>query len=308
MELQGYSSDSSGYGTTFSDNEGAIKGDVESGKSVLKKPSPVYKLTGPVLPKNNITSRLEAHSIRSAKLANKYPSADDLGIRIADRDANREVNSETRLAFVKDDAAKRAEIIRLFEEWERDNPPDTRVRFSEEPPKVGTAKRDSMGIDPVTVDQDRREKAQDVANNVANILFELLKDIPADQVNRKMDEIIANASPVNTNLKNPNELSSRKINHLYNADLFEKAVNMAFDRINGYRLRLDVRAFQYTKGIIDSIKDRLYSWVFGGASVGGYSSIKTQTKRRRKHSIKRRSKKSKRSNKRIRSNKSKKRI
>jgi hypothetical protein len=305
MASQGNDSDS-GYGTTFSDNDDAIEGNVKSGKSAFKKKSTVYKLTGPVLPKNNITSRLEAHSIRSAMLANKYPSADDLGIRIAVRDANREVNSETRSAFVKDDAARRAEIIKLFEEWERYNPPDTRVRFSEDPPKVGTAKRDSMGIEPVTVDQDRREKAQDVANNVANILFELLKDIPADQVNRKMDEIIANASPVNTNLKNPNELTSRKINHLYNADLFEKAVNMAFDRINGYRLRLDVRAFKYTKDIINSIKDRLYSWVFGGASVGGYSSIKTQTKRRINN--KKRSKKSKRSIKRIRSNKSKKRI
>ena len=67
----------------------------------------------------------------------------------------------------------------MFQQWEKDNPPaDSLVRIDESKNTFGTAKRESMGTNVVTVAQDRREKALIVADKVSDILFDLLKFTP----------------------------------------------------------------------------------------------------------------------------------
>jgi hypothetical protein len=158
-----------------------------------------------------------------------------------------------------------------------------------------------MGDNVLTVEENRRQKSRVVADKVSDILFELLKDIPHDQVNTKIYELIANASPVNKSVKrSDDELTVRQVNNLKNAGLFDDALNKTIEKINNYKTS-NTAAAAYTKGIIDIDidKDKLSSWLFGTTTEGGYS--RSKTIKRSKKSKKRRS--SKKLTKRIRSKK-----
>ena len=307
-------SNDSGWGTVKSANDPFTTIPFpEPNRPPILKPTSGSKAVNTAMPPNPI-SKAQVELKRKANRDERWSReneavSSDTGYVSDRRRQNGPNNEEARNRFIQSDAELRKEIIEMFEQWEKDNPPaDAIVRFDESNNTVGRAKRESMGTDVLTVKEDRREKSNKVADKVSDILFDLLKFTPPEQLDKKMNEIIDKASPVNRSLNNSGELTSRHIQHLYNADLFEKAIEMTLIKLNSHKMSYTGQFVLYTKDIINSIKDRLYSWVFGGASVGGYSSIKTQTKRRRKRSIKRRSKKSKRSNKRIRSNKSKKRI
>ena len=188
----------------------------------------------------------------------------------------------------------------MFKKFEEDNPPPkARVTIDENQNKLVGEKRKYMGDNVLTVEENRRQKSRDVADRVSIILFELLKDIPPEDVNTKIDELIANASPVNKSFKRSNDkLTVRQLNHLYNADLFDDALNKTIEKINNYKTS-DTAAAAYTKGIIDSDKEKLSSWLFGTTTEGGYS--RSKTIKRSKKSKKRRS--SKKLTKRIRSKK-----
>lgn len=312
-DSQGSIGSGSSWGTVFSENNAAVFGLVKPGSSILK-PTSGSKKVNTDMPPNPISEAflpLERKANRDARWSHENADAsNDIGYVLERRQRNGPNNQIARSGFIQSDAELRRKIIKMFEQWEEDNPPaDAVVRIDESKNTFGTAKRESMGTNVVTVDQDRREKASIVADKVSDILFELLKDIPVDQVNRKMDELIDKASQVNTSLNKSSKLTSRQLQHLYDADLFEKAIEMTLTKLNSHKMSYTGQLALYTKGIIDSVKDKLLYWLFGGASVGGYSRSKTikRNKRRsdnKRRSIKRRSKKSiKRSIKRRRSKK-----
>jgi len=284
--------------TTFSENDIYVKKPfVEPGKSILNTTS-ASNSVNPTSPQQPLLPKIYTiYTGKDAVFARQQAFLDDLDAKLSRQQQNRDYNREARLKVVENDAKKRAEIIALFEEWEKDYPPAvSSVTFDENQNTEGPAKLKTLE-GTVTVEEKRRQKSIVVADKVSDILFELLKDIQHDQVNTKIDELIANASPVNKSFKRSNDkLTVRQLNHLYNADLFDDALNKTIEKINNYKTS-DTAAAAYTKGIIDSDKDKLSSWLFGTTTEGGYS--RSKTIKRSKKSKKRRS--SKKLTKRIRS-------
>ena len=283
--------------TTFPENDNAVSGLVEPGKPILKKGAP--NSVNPTIPSVQIVPKFYVfNASKDAVFAHNHAnSGAPLETKLSRQQLNNVSNKEARLEVVENGAKMRAEIIALFEEWEKDNPPPkkARVTIDENQNIEGTSKRGTLE-GTVTVEENRRQKSRVVADKVSDILFELLKDIPHDQVNTKIYELIANASPVNKSVKrSDDELTVRQVNNLKNAGLFDDAIEMTFDKLNRYK-NPDTAA-AYTKGIIDSDKDKLSSWLFGTTTEGGYS--RSKTIKRSKKSKKRRS--SKKLTKRIRS-------
>ena len=283
--------------TTFPENDNAVSGLVEPGKPILKKGAP--NSVNPTIPSVQIVPKFYAfNASKDAVFAHNHAnSGAPLETKLSRQQLNNVSNKEARLEVVENGAKMRAEIIALFEEWEKDNPPPkARVTIDENQNKLVGVKRKYMGDNVLTVEENRRQKSRVVADKVSDILFELLKDIPHDQVNTKIYELIANASPVNKSVKrSDDELTVRQVNNLKNAGLFDDAIEMTFDKLNRYK-NPDTAA-AYTKGIIDSDKDKLSSWLFGTTTEGGYS--RSKTIKRSKKTKKRRS--SKKLTKRIRS-------
>jgi hypothetical protein len=298
-------SDSDSVDTIFSKNDNAVSGLVEPGKPILKK-GIVPKSVNPTIPSGTLVSRKYAFdaskdAVFAGQEARKQAFLDDdPDYRAADnrREQNRFYNREARLEVLENDAKKRPEIIALFKKFEEENPPPkkARVTIDENQNIEGTSKRGTLE-GTVTVEEKRIQKSRVVADNVSIILFELLKDIQPEDVNTKIDELIAKASRVNKSLKgSDDELTVRQLKHLYNVGLFDETIEMTFNKLNIYK-NSDTAA--YTKNIIDSVKDKLSSWLFDTTTEGGYS--RSKTIKRSKKSKKRRS--SKKLTKRIRSKK-----
>ena len=182
------------------------------------------------------------------------------------RNQNRASNTQARLKLVK-----------KYEENRDKNrdisyPPNPSVTINVNQNSEHLVKRKSLK-GTVTVEEDRRQKSMVVAYKVSDILFELLKRIPLDQVKTRLDELIANASPVNTSLKRSDRLTVRQLNHLNSTGLFDKAIEMTLDKLNNYKHSDTTVA--YTESIINSVKDKLLKWLFGTTTRGGYSRSKT---------------------------------
>jgi hypothetical protein len=291
-------SDSDSAESTFSENDKYVRAPfVEPGKPILKKG--VSNSVNPTIPPQpSLDKGYTMDASKDAKYSETHAKTGaPLEAKLSRQEQNSNYNIKARSTVVANDAKKRAEIIALFKKWEEDNPPpDARVRIDETLNTSGTAKRKTLE-GTVTVEEDRRQKSKVVAAKVSVILFELLKDIPLDQVNTKIDELIANASPVNKSLKRSDELTARQVNHLKNADLFDEALNETIQKINNYK-NSDTTVAEYTKNIIYRVKDKLSSWLFGTTTEGGYSRSKT-IKRSKKQTKRERS--SKKLTKRIRS-------
>lgn len=297
-------SDSDSVDTIFSKNDNAVSGLVEPGKPILKKG--VSKSVNPTIPQQppldkgyENDARTDARFAGQQAREQRFSDVLDLKAKLSRQQQNRDYNAEARLKVVKNDAEKRAKIIALFKKFEEENPrADALVTFSSTVTE-GTSKRKTLK-GTVTVEENKRQKSRVVADNVSDILFELLKDIQPEEVNTKIDELIANASQVNKSFKrSDDELTVRQVNNLKNAGLFDDAIEMTFDKLNRYK-NPDTAA-AYTKGIIDSDKDKLSSWLFGTTTEGGYSrskTIKRSKKTKKRRSSKKLTKSKKRSKKR----------
>ena len=235
-----YNSDSSsGWGSVFSENDKAVSGLAIPGKPILKKTGvnnsvniSVNNSVNPFLPKDyRIDSR------RDAKYAHDHAiSGAPLETNLLRRDQNRPYNTQARRKVVKEDAENRDEIIKMFKKFEENNPhANTVVTIDESKNALGTAKRKYMGDNVVTVKEDRRQKSRVVADKVSDILFKLLKDTPPGDIYTRIDELIATASPVNTSLKHSDELTVRQLNHLNNANLFDRVLNETIEKITIYK-------------------------------------------------------------------------
>ena len=285
--------------TILPENDNAVSGLVEPGKPILKKG--VSNSVTPTIPLVTLVSRKYAFdaskdAVFAQKQAREQAFSDDLDLKakLLRQQQNSFYNTGARLEVVENGAKMRAEIIALFEEWEKDNPPPkARVTIDENQNKLVGVKRKTLE-GTVTVEENKRQKSRVVADNVSDILFELLKDIQPEDVNTKIDELIANASPVNKSVKrSDDELTVRQVNNLKNSGLFNETIEMTFNKLNNYKTSDTAAA--YTKGIID--KEKLSSWLFDTTTEGGYS--RSKTIKRSKKSKKRRS--SKKLTKRIRS-------
>lgn len=286
-------SDSDSVDSTFPENDKYVKKPfIEAGKSILNTTS-ASNLVNPTIPQEPpLYESYKINARRDAVFARQQANFDDLQAKLSRQQQNSFYNTEARLEVVTSDAEKRAEIIALFKKFAEDNPPPkARVTIDENQNKLVGVKRKYMGDNVLTVEEKRRQQSRVVADKVSDILFKLLKDIQPEEVNTKIDELIANASQVNKSFKrSDDELTVRQVNNLKNAGLFDDAIKMTFDKLNRYK-KPDTAA-AYTKGIIDidSDKEKLSSWLFDTTTEGGYSRSKT-IKRSKKSKKKRSSKK-----------------
>jgi len=318
-DLNSNSQDS--WGTLFSENNAAVNRLVKPGVSILKKSSnneintemPPFPLTDAfeIVKKkgrrDSSWSNRAAIAIHDDAIKVDYDSDNSLlNDTIAPlyknerKYKNYEGNKKANLDLIKSDAELRTQIIEMFEKYEEENPPaDAVVTIDESKNTFGTAKRLFMG-NTVTVAQDKIDKTKFVANIVADILFNLLKDTQPDQVKTKLETIIANPSSVNTSLTNSNGLTSRQIKHLTSAGLFEQTVNLALNKLENYNNTLWGKSAQTVNNVKAILLGFLPSWLVssnkGGSrklskrrSINKRRTIKRSKKRRR--SIKRRTSK-----------------
>lgn len=286
--------------TIFSKNNKYVKKPfIEPDESILKKGIVPKSVNSTIPQQPPLDKGYTMDASKDAKYSETHAKTGaPLEAKLSRQQQNSFYNKEARLKVVENDAKERPEIIALFEEWEKDNPPPkSRVTIDENQNTEGTSNRGTLE-GTLTVEEKRIQKSKVVADKVSDILFELLKDIPPEEVNTKIDELIANASRVNKSLKYSDKLTVRQVNNLKNAGLFDDALNKTIEKINNYKTS-NTAAAAYTKGIIDIDidKDKLSSWLFGTTTEGGYS--RSKTIKRSKKSKKRRS--SKKLTKRIRS-------